>query len=186
MKLLRILSVLGLALLCGCCSTQKRDDLALSVLHGLGVEFWSIDLEKGARETVSVSLAIKDSNGVIEWIEKDCFLPSDRCSVVVVLGPKDTASGQHSICMQVGGNRGISYTDYPYGWGTATRTPPEKLGAGEYLLQIAEPPTNGYDKKLVLVVNKWPNKSPEPTAVGAGRSAIAVHATSRRWLSFLR
>jgi hypothetical protein len=31
-----------------------------------------------------------------------------------------------------------------------------------------------------------PNKSPEPTAVGAGRSAIAVHAASRRWLSFLR
>ena len=32
----------------------------------------------------------------------------------------------------------------------------------------------------------WPNKSPEPTAVGACRSAIAVHAASRRWLSFLR
>ena len=31
-----------------------------------------------------------------------------------------------------------------------------------------------------------PNKSPEPTAVGAGRSAIAVHLASRRWLSFLR
>ncbi len=31
-----------------------------------------------------------------------------------------------------------------------------------------------------------PNKSPEPTAVGAGSSAIAVHATSRRWLSFFR
>jgi hypothetical protein len=31
-----------------------------------------------------------------------------------------------------------------------------------------------------------PNKSPEPTAVGAVRSAIAVHAVSRRWLSFLR
>ena len=31
-----------------------------------------------------------------------------------------------------------------------------------------------------------PNKSPEPTAVGAVRSAIAVHAASRRWLSFLR
>jgi len=31
-----------------------------------------------------------------------------------------------------------------------------------------------------------PNKSPEPTAVGAGRSAIAVHAASRRWLSFFR
>ena len=31
-----------------------------------------------------------------------------------------------------------------------------------------------------------PNKSPEPTAVGACRSAIAVHVASRRWLSFLR
>ncbi len=31
-----------------------------------------------------------------------------------------------------------------------------------------------------------PNKSPEPTAVSAGRSAIAVHTASRRWLSFLR
>ena len=32
----------------------------------------------------------------------------------------------------------------------------------------------------------WPNKSPEPTAVGAVSSAIAVHATSWRWLSFFR
>ena len=32
----------------------------------------------------------------------------------------------------------------------------------------------------------WPNQSPEPTAVGAGSSAIAVHAASRRWLSFFR
>src|ERR1035437_2175238 len=31
-----------------------------------------------------------------------------------------------------------------------------------------------------------PNKSPEPTAVGPFSSAIAVHAASRRWLSFLR
>jgi heme/copper-type cytochrome/quinol oxidase subunit 2 len=31
-----------------------------------------------------------------------------------------------------------------------------------------------------------PNKSPEPTADGACSSAIAVHATSRRWLSFFR
>jgi len=30
------------------------------------------------------------------------------------------------------------------------------------------------------------NKSPEPTAVGAVRSAIAVHVASRRWLSFFR
>ena len=29
------------------------------------------------------------------------------------------------------------------------------------------------------------NKSPEPTAVGAVSSAIAVHLVSRRWLSFL-
>jgi hypothetical protein len=28
--------------------------------------------------------------------------------------------------------------------------------------------------------------SPEPTAVGACRSAVAVHAASRRWFSFLR
>ena len=35
-------------------------------------------------------------------------------------------------------------------------------------------------------MSPWPNKSPEPTAVGAGSSAIAVHVASRRWLSFLR
>jgi len=32
----------------------------------------------------------------------------------------------------------------------------------------------------------WPNQSPEPTAVGAVSSAVAVHAASRRWLSFFR
>ena len=32
----------------------------------------------------------------------------------------------------------------------------------------------------------WPDKWPEPTAVGAVRSAGAVHAAPRRWLSFLR
>ena len=31
-----------------------------------------------------------------------------------------------------------------------------------------------------------PNKSPEPTVVGAVSSAIAVHVASLRWLSFLR
>ena len=31
-----------------------------------------------------------------------------------------------------------------------------------------------------------PNKSPEPTAFGAVRSAVAVHVASRRWLSFFR
>ena len=29
-------------------------------------------------------------------------------------------------------------------------------------------------------------KSPEPTAVGAVSSAVAVHVASRRWLSFFR
>jgi hypothetical protein len=32
----------------------------------------------------------------------------------------------------------------------------------------------------------WPNKSPEPTAVGHRRSAVAAHVVSRRWLSFFR
>ena len=31
-----------------------------------------------------------------------------------------------------------------------------------------------------------PNQSPEPTAVGIGRSAIAVRVTSRRSLNFFR
>ena len=35
-------------------------------------------------------------------------------------------------------------------------------------------------------MSRAPNQSPEPTAVGAGRSAVAVHAASRRWLSFFR
>ena len=32
----------------------------------------------------------------------------------------------------------------------------------------------------------WPNKTLEPTADGVVSSAIAAHAASRRWLSFLR
>ena len=38
---------------------------------------------------------------------------------------------------------------------------------------------------LLFPAFRRPNKSPEPTAVGAVRSAIAVHVASRRWLSFL-
>jgi hypothetical protein len=37
-----------------------------------------------------------------------------------------------------------------------------------------------------ISMTMMPNKSPEPTAVGAVSSAIAVHAASRRWLSFFR
>ena len=36
------------------------------------------------------------------------------------------------------------------------------------------------------VITTVPNKSPEPTAVGAVSSAVAVHVASRRWLSFFR
>jgi hypothetical protein len=34
-----------------------------------------------------------------------------------------------------------------------------------------------------MFYNLWPNQSPEPTAVAA---AVAIHAASRRWLSFFR
>ena len=34
-----------------------------------------------------------------------------------------------------------------------------------------------------LDYSRMPNQSPEPTAVAA---AVAIHITSRRWLSFLR
>ena len=40
---------------------------------------------------------------------------------------------------------------------------------------------------VLLVRRGWfANQSPEPTAVGAVSSAIAVPAASRRWLSFFR
>jgi hypothetical protein len=39
---------------------------------------------------------------------------------------------------------------------------------------------------FLVVANSQPNQSPEPTAVGAVSSAIAVHVANRRWLSFLR
>ena len=54
------------------------------------------------------------------------------------------------------------------------------------------------DLSHLQLESTWPNKSPEPTAVGAFSSAIAsvkprgathlygVHVTSRRWLSFFR
>ena len=41
-------------------------------------------------------------------------------------------------------------------------------------------------KALIHNSSRMPNKSPEPTAVGAVRSAIAVHVASRRWLGFFR
>ena len=38
----------------------------------------------------------------------------------------------------------------------------------------------------ILIMTVTPNQSPEPTAVGAFRSAVAVHVAGRRWLSFFR
>jgi hypothetical protein len=43
-----------------------------------------------------------------------------------------------------------------------------------------------YQIHRFVSVSHPPNKSPEPTAVGACRSAAAVHVASRRWLSFFR
>ena len=39
---------------------------------------------------------------------------------------------------------------------------------------------------IMVFTSLLPNKSPEPTAVGAVSSAIAGHVASRRWLSFFR
>ena len=44
-----------------------------------------------------------------------------------------------------------------------------------------------FDEAMIcFMTDQWPNKSPEPTAVGAYRSAVAVHVAGRRWLSFFR
>ena len=37
--------------------------------------------------------------------------------------------------------------------------------------------------RMDLEIAEMPNQSPEPTAVAA---AVAIHAASRRWLSFFR
>ena len=37
-----------------------------------------------------------------------------------------------------------------------------------------------------VCLSLMPNKTPEPTAVGAVSSAVAVYIASRRWLSFFR
>ena len=35
-------------------------------------------------------------------------------------------------------------------------------------------------------IDQWPNKSPEPTPVGAGRSASRLTVFGPAWLSFFR
>ena len=54
---------------------------------------------------------------------------------------------------------------------------------------VPEPSTYAILALCVFIFCLWkkrPNQSPEPTAVGACSSAIAVHVASWRWLSFLR
>ena len=43
-----------------------------------------------------------------------------------------------------------------------------------------------FSSVLRVMNTKSPNQSSEPTAVSVGSSAVAVHAASRRWLSFFR
>jgi hypothetical protein len=49
-----------------------------------------------------------------------------------------------------------------------------------------QPPEDFIRAVMETDLTMWPNKSPEPTAVGACSSAIAVHVARRRWLSFFR
>jgi energy-coupling factor transporter transmembrane protein EcfT len=46
--------------------------------------------------------------------------------------------------------------------------------------------TGGAVAVVLIYWRQQPNKSPEPTAVGAVSSADAVHVPRRRWLSFFR
>ena len=65
--------------------------------------------------------------------------------------------------------------------------PMESLAGAARILLILDMDSLGFITEIMsLKIDQWPNKSPEPTAVGAVSSAVAVHAASRRWLSFFR
>jgi hypothetical protein len=142
----------------------RADDLPLSILRALGIEFWKMDIQSEPDETVSVGLLIKDSNGAVEWLEKDSSLPwAGRCPVVVVSRPNENAKGKRLISLLVGGNGGALDADFP-DWGHSTEMQPRKLGNGEYLLEEAYSPVGGnnrYTKKLILVVKRSRNGKPE-------------------------
>jgi hypothetical protein len=55
------------------------------------------------------------------------------------------------------------------------------FGTSMYWIYIRDTKHREYFRRVTP-----PNKSPEPTAVGAVSSAVAVHVASRRWLSFFR
>jgi hypothetical protein len=54
------------------------------------------------------------------------------------------------------------------------------------MILMLQPALERAHEKARLLHEQRPNQSPEATAVGAGRSAVAVHVASRRWLSFCR
>jgi hypothetical protein len=54
------------------------------------------------------------------------------------------------------------------------------------LILALHPALERAKEKARHIREEQPNQSPEPTAVGAVSSAIAVHVASRRWLSFHR
>jgi hypothetical protein len=54
------------------------------------------------------------------------------------------------------------------------------------MILMLQPALERAHEKARLLHEQRPNNSPEPTAVGAGSSAFAVHIASRRWLSFFR
>ena len=55
-----------------------------------------------------------------------------------------------------------------------------------YPLSVVWVALGGLLPVILWYLRQPPNKSPEPTAVGAVSSAVAVHIASRRWLSFFR
>lgn len=143
----------------------QAEDLPLSILRGLGVEFWKMDLLSDPHELVSVGLVIRDSNGAEEWLGKDANLPwAGRCPVVVVLRPNESADGKRSISLMVGGNGGVLKSGFP-NWGHSNEIQPKKLDNGEYLLEEAYAPNAGkntvYTKELILVVKRSRNGKPE-------------------------
>jgi len=86
----------------------------------------------------------------------------------------------------------------PSDWLMGATTAGNPFASGEYLVMAvgATPVPEPNTKALLLIgglmvqigcrLFRWPNQSPEPTTVGASRSAVAVRVASRRWLSFLR
>jgi len=66
----------------------------------------------------------------------------------------------------------------------AVRHPTEKTGGWSRAMMLVFFPLWYLDARYIHSESRMLPKSPEPTAVGACSSAVAVHVASRRWLSF--